>query len=499
MSEVPSLLADGPRLVLTNRFNLLHVLSCGFIPPRSGFEKYYDDLLALSPGRAVVFSGAVSESVAALVQATPTAFPVLISLGSVPDLEAAPVFTPRQGAAPAAWAPEAPLALGVSVVVHFRSETDKVEHETRRFANVPSRPELRVSPDLFSGHLDARALLEWLASLEAPPPRRGLSARSLDKRLGGVCLLAEARRRGGQPEAADVLLGDVLTEGPDSARGALGLRPGTLDDAVFDRAAALMEESDPEQGLQPQAFLTQLRKRVTVHPLSEEDAAALDLNLSRAEAVLRGEEELRPLKAGQGLQSVKAVLLALLRRDPDRLFGLASRDAGDDPMTVEAAAFLLGLATGRMWLPLEYRPVEADRRLAAASVGWLKHTPTVASAPETNKERVLAMDGSDADQRRRLARLCLLLGWEDLVSTVLVGPSAAVAPARVGHLAGVGVTLPGVVDPDYELDVLGLRARVEEAEGADFESGAVAACLSVEAGSKPRRRRVRKPPTSVPD
>ena len=56
----------SPLLFVTNRYNLLEFLSAGYVLPVSGIQKYYADLLELSPGRLPLLRGSVTGSVAVL-------------------------------------------------------------------------------------------------------------------------------------------------------------------------------------------------------------------------------------------------------------------------------------------------------------------------------------------------------------------------------------------------------------------------------------------------
>jgi hypothetical protein len=490
MNEPLSLLGDAPVIFLTNRFNLLHVLSAGFVPTREGFWKYYDDLLAKAPGRVVLFAGPVSPSVSAVVESAAAAFPVAVEVPRPTERGArSSTLTTAGGPDVVVWAPEGDWPLPARTVVHFRTEEERREFEARSFQNVRTPDELRVTPDLFSdGALEAGDLSSWLASL--PARATATSPALADKTLGGVALAVEMRARSAGETDALALIDDLVGahDGADALAAFVSapLPQAELEATVFRVACRLMVEVDPEEGYAPLSLIALLGGELQQSLGDGEAAEMVRVHLERAEAVLRAEDEMRPLRAGHGLVSMKAVLLAVLRRDADRLFRTVADDAPGDVALHEAAAYLVGLAQGRIRTALEFRRPSIDRRLVEISLGRPDASDS-SNPPATILERVRALDLVDSAGRHALARLCVVFGWTDIVHTVVFGAAATLEPAKVGRSNGVRVVVSGAVEPDYEIDLDAFRERLGDLDAAALERPDVRKALLLEPVVKRRR------------
>lgn len=493
MNEPLSLVSRPSAFFLTNRFNLLHVLSAGFIPTREGFPKYYDDLLVRAPGRVVLFSGPLSTAMADEVQPMPVAFPVALEVPGLTDRDRrTPAFPSSEGAGERAWAPEGPWPLLDRTVVHFRDEGERREFEARSFPNVRSPNELRVTPSLFrDGSLRVDELSTWLASLPAVRTEKA-SFFDLDKRLGAVALAVEMRARL-TGEAAALSLLDVLVrthDGP-SALEAIVRRPlpqAELEAIVFGSACRLLAEVDPIAGYAPLVMIKTLRDDLQGQLDGRDAEDTVRARLDHAESVLRAEADMRPFAKAQGLVSVKALVLAALRRDADRVFRMAPSDAPEDPVVQEAAAYLVGLTQGRVRTSLDFRRPEVDRRLVDFSFNRPAgdQGPTI---PRTISDRIAAMDQGDPTARRALARLCVVMGWDDIVRTVVLGATASVEPAKVGRSNGIRIIATGMIEPDYEVDFDVFGARLSELPPEDLDRADVRKALLLEPTVGRRKRR----------
>src|SRR5438477_3725902 len=70
-----------PVVFLTNRYNLLQILSARYIAPREAYPKYYSDLLLQSPGRIPLIRASTSKQLEDLVASEGEAsFPVVLEL-----------------------------------------------------------------------------------------------------------------------------------------------------------------------------------------------------------------------------------------------------------------------------------------------------------------------------------------------------------------------------------------------------------------------------------
>ena len=171
---------------LTNRQNLLEVLSSGLVAPADTYEKYYDDLLRLAPGRIVIGGRATGPAVAAVTDSSdPGSYPVLIEVATDRVPHSAPALSDG-----AQWlAPEALLPVGGSVI-HFRNRTELDEHRLSAYENVNHESfRYAVSANLFEKPAEDTRLLDWLRAL--PPGKElGPDYRRLDRAFGATVLLA---------------------------------------------------------------------------------------------------------------------------------------------------------------------------------------------------------------------------------------------------------------------------------------------------------------------
>ena len=139
---------------LTNRQNLLQVLSSGLVAPAFAYEKYYEDLLRFAPAHVPLVSTPLGQELTDLVSPkdSPAQFPVAIEISSewlqsandniVGGLEASRgerlLFL--DGLIPST----------AITCVHFRSAAERDEHIARPYANVNHEAwDLHVTEGIF--------------------------------------------------------------------------------------------------------------------------------------------------------------------------------------------------------------------------------------------------------------------------------------------------------------------------------------------------------------
>lgn len=133
--------ADAPSpetwFFLTNRQNLLEVLSARLIAPAETYTKYYDDLLAHAPGRVVLVGGAVSEELVGLVvdRDDEGSFPVMLEFtpAARPDAARFEILEPEQAGSASIMAVAGVIAPS-GIVVHFQSRREMGTRRPRRHA-----------------------------------------------------------------------------------------------------------------------------------------------------------------------------------------------------------------------------------------------------------------------------------------------------------------------------------------------------------------------------
>lgn len=439
--------APDTRGVLTNRWNLIEFLSRRLIVPSEAFVKYYDDLLRFTPGRVPIVATPLSEEMVAAVTGDDpdVTFPVFIELDGE-ALDASPVVIP--------WTRVR--------TVHFRDDRERGEHSAREFDNVSASPRLAVSPGLFTGGSETP---ESLVAAEGEAVGSVSEALDLAARWSGAVVTGiHALSRNGDRSSALALarLLDGRSWGKVGCAHLQVLQPMRSGQPPADgeglerRVFSEVVRSFVADGLpgDPVSFVRTVGDRVE---LDDESRRAFD----RIAEILDGDVEFKPFK-GSGLPVAKGLLMALLRKQPDRLLPWAVDQARADPATILTAAVLLGLAAGRHTLSRNLRPDDLDAALAlvecsaaersvrrgSASVesskpsqdGSSTHTISLAGFPDIRliepPEPLLALVSAAEPLDPELQEACIALavaqGWTEalaLRADVLIEKLTAAEPA----------------------------------------------------------------------
>lgn len=402
---------------LTNRFNLLQILSTYYVAPKESYSKYYEDLLTLVPGRVPLVRSPVSTELQALVlREGEASFPVALEIavdqvvaGKLPSLRSDGTISKSSLADDhtAAWAPSGVIPLSAVRRIIFRSKADLAEHTARSYANISDAVlPMEVDPSVFTGGtVSAGSVTGWLKEL----PRDGSDAKAYLRadRIAGaraiatVCL-AQA------PDAATTVM-HLLASSTDKNRGKTNpgdekrIAPwialltassptragaGDLNTRLFAAVAQVFEATDRRAEWRPVELVGQVEAIVQAKKLSKKDAGEIAKNFESIRGILRNERDFKPFTPGLGLDVAKALLLVLLRPDAENLLAWPASETGaDDSVTVTAAA-LCGLLNGRERLPVRLRPEKLDRFLAL----------TVASELSTGKDSVQLLSSREGAQ-----------------------------------------------------------------------------------------------------
>ena len=476
----------------TNRYNLLEFLSGCLVMPAPAIAKYYDDISGRANGHVPLFSAPIPDEVvrAATDPSNPGSFPVLIEFDRrrIADLISVP--TGRKGKAAAASAPlstnrvvviDGPIPLSAALAVHFRTQREKDEHSARRYNNVfDSVIPLSVSPDLFTADSDP-AIIHQLAALPASTfdaPR----VATLDRFSGALALLARvlparaeileqyvgllgvATTKASKEKKRGAALGGTAQGIPQVLRRVLdgdGAKKGdSLDDALFLCATSVLSSINPKERWRPLEVLENI-ERLTKDGIGDEATAELRRTLDGIGAIVRGDREFRPFSPSKGLASAKAILMVLLREDPDSLVSWEASESGADAKTRMLAVFLCGVLVGHKQLSTTLRSPLLDRVLAnrasaalyGRSISPPCDTKVVAGTGNNGHPMVsITVDGEVALSFRKappsveetLSQYSFeqegelkiglavvdALGWEDCVRTVVTVPSADIRLTR---------------------------------------------------------------------
>lgn len=359
----------------TNRHNLLKALATRTLAPLAGYaDKYYDDLLRFAPGRIPLVADGINEGVASLVASAEHDFPVLVEINaSMLTAVDVPALGPNGGRAvvgndgAAAWAPAGPMPFTVVSAVHFRSQADQDAFSLNEFSDVrPIGDLLSVAPDLF-GSAPTPDLQGWLEGLEPAPV--GVGSDRLDRR-GGALLMgistADAIQaavmvpllNGSEPKASESAI-DGLTDWIRGA-GPVGSADRTTMWIVVDELA----DVDRAKVWRPGEILASVRRRLASSSVGEEDLRRAETILERTEAIVRSDVPFERFRA-DGWHSLQALLLILMRPEPERFEAWDFDETGAHPEVRFLGSALLGILTGRARLPVTLRPPRLDDLIAA--------------------------------------------------------------------------------------------------------------------------------------
>ncbi len=397
----------GPVVFLTNRYNLLDFLSSGMIVPQDAIPKYYQDLLALVPGRIPLLSGTVDQSLVDVVTSEgSTAYPVLLEIDpEAVDLVGAPglpgwAIKSLRDQDTQLWAPSGAIPLSAVRRTHFRSQKELDEYIAREYENVPDVIAPTVSPGFFGE--GAVKLDELVSFLRTVGPRDGGLVAALDwaDRIAGARLGAIAGAPANVTLLRDVLRPIAPLAGrrskkslrqrfrlparptdrhseqpllPDYLCAALADRSPDDPDAegmLFSAAVDVLSGVDRASSWRPIDVVQAVESILEENAPPTVDAVVLKGSLRAIKGILRNELDFGP-SDDTGLRSAKALLMVLLRPSVEALLDWPSDESGADDTVQIAACTLAGLLRGRKRLPLAIRPLGLDSYLTSLIVRQL--------------------------------------------------------------------------------------------------------------------------------
>ena len=493
--ELPN--AEHRWVFLTNRQNLLQVLSSGLVAPAFAYEKYYEDLLRFAPAHVPLVSTPLGEELMDLVSPkdAPAQFPVAIEISSEWLQSASENIL---GGLEASGG-EGLLFLDCLIpstaitCVHFRSAAERDEHIARPYANVNHEAwDLRVTEGIFieaEGAERERSLNSFLETNPAPSTDSArvnyLAADSFTGALIGLIAALPA-----QPEWFDALASGLMGKRLPKDCGlppfALLKPGGGLEVKGFEELllrAAVIEFAQAEaSSWNAEEVLVAIRDRLEAAPLPEDDKVAAGRALTKMREVITLERDFEPFEQGRGSAAAKAILLALLRPEPTRLLRWDQQETGASEAVIACACALAGIAQGRTSLSIELRPPELDAAMSelAASVG-LGGKPAVASAvarsdagqieleingslafapagPTPLAELIGLLNPANAAVEALLNELVEAYGWHDARSIKI--DLAKVSPIIIDDADGLSARISGYLSSHTEFDLKALADLV---------------------------------------
>ena len=334
---------------VTNRSNLLEILSSGIAKPISGYTKYYSDLLQDVPGYVIAVKGPLGKDSQDVVSSEAGQFPVLM------EVEPAVIHSIAETDGWAAY-----RAVPVSAVRRFwfRSEVELQEFLEREYENVPiEREKFEVAADLFSEDQGTHnALVQWAACL---PKAKEIDAKisAANKLVGAYAVLAEAMPSDAVWAAwfADELNGLLPRNPIASVEGALRQKAKGLTEVELLTSYYALEfaKVPAHHGLDPDEVLKGVESQIpTRHALKR---SGYRLVIDVIKSVLSGRCEVDDQAVAALTVPDRAALMALLRSDPERLLAWTGRRQALFEEATSLAAIFVGLANGYSSLVVSIR------------------------------------------------------------------------------------------------------------------------------------------------
>lgn len=337
MTSLPTPFEPSDRAYfLTNRGNLLHILSSGLIAPRAAFTKYYPDPGELCPGAVLLLSVPPSQDlVATTVAERPGQFPVILELditglrGTVrsldTELQLRQIEAPPSPGTLAFLIPGAIPAACITAI-HFPSpsgqrEFGRTPYSTVRELGLPTF----VSPHVFEGpDVDVTGLTDTVTrACEACPDPQPSLWRRADSLAGALLVFAKLIES--DPRQKPENLVRWLNELPaDSQPRTETTTPATITEQLLALLPPLLIarefQGSPVRGYLPTSLVA---ASVSANP-DDETAAEMLLFLAIVDHIAN----LTPAEhtAGETLAEVGRIADAILATlDPDRGQALSDR------------------------------------------------------------------------------------------------------------------------------------------------------------------------------
>jgi hypothetical protein len=493
--------------ILTNRWNLVDLLSRRLLLPREALRRGFPDLFDRTPGSIPVVETPLSGELVDTVtygdgRDQGQCFPVFVQLAA----------RPHGGA----------VALPVSAIerLHFRSEADLENFTYLSFSNLPSSEIVAVSPGLFDG--GSASLLDVGPGGEADTELVRLLD-TLDRQSGAALACAAVSPLSGDAtrDVAALLdrsrslvlapwLGLVETTSASSS-GTADVQLATAIHSSICEVIASGASLDDADG-----FVASLSSMLAgAGQMTDE----LDKLFSSTLDFVNGEADLPDFKfavRAAHKEVVRGLLMFLLRKDVEHLIPWAfSRMHATEPSLL-TAAYYSGFRRRRTAMDLELRPEVLDTYLAAiegATIDPEFNQPgpidvelvdidgRPGSVLRSGAEELLRIPGpmtplaelvtgarsAEAPAHSAILELVRSLGWMDLLTSVVSNP-----PTYTVDPAAATLTFQGEITVEVHVDTARLAERlaVEPPEESDLtQLVRQAATESKKTGAKPGTRR----------
>jgi len=388
-----SLFEDAPRLLFaTNRANILPVLSSGLVRGRQAYEKYYDDLLEPARGRIPVWRGSVpGELRDTLTGGVKGVYPVVAELS--PSLLGQSDVVAIRGAGGTERLTEqqrpqsddlgyligGPVPISAVTTLYFGSPEDLEDFKARDFDNVLPLPAMAVSEDLFA--VESAAGVDLPAVIGSAEPAAGTAGdfRRIDSVMGAVamaCLLAPPRPASWLSAIADAISPSKTrrthpAEGVSSVARLLEAalhqavvpdESDSVDERLLSAAVKYLVAAAPKDGWVETGVLDSVAADAA-EGATPEIAAQIQKWRGVVRSVANSDRETGSLDDSGSLIR-RALMLVILRHEPDRIIRSADTPLRPGPMVRALAGAMSGLFHG-------YSRLSRDLKVDACEPGLL--------------------------------------------------------------------------------------------------------------------------------
>lgn len=420
----------------TNVMNLRAILASGLLKPRNGFTKYYPDLLARTPGGLPIVAGGLHPDVELAARGGldgPAAVLLELDDTRVSELLAtrAPGQTAGSGklkkARPEGWIIlQGVLPISAIRGVHFRSEADREDFQSRALADVPTDllPQV-VSPAHFAPTF--ATLPDWPTVPDDAPA----AAFTRVEALVGA-LVAARRVWPPQRRWLDILAQlQAARAGVAETRTWLSSLTGkgitSWEWPLLAHALDLLIPLRPADGFDPESFLADLLQTAASDASLQTFHDGIQHWGTTLRAILREEQPIPSLHDAHPEPTVDAarlgILLFLLRPSLERLQKTGQSALKPGPGVFTIATLLAGAFTKHERLPVAERggPAQCryDAEWKAAQLCRLLDLPAQAKLLEPQAPVLTIAAGLGMTQRKRIASGDVIL-YEREVSAPLV-------------------------------------------------------------------------------
>ncbi len=359
--DVPEII-DSNWYVPLNRNNLIAVLAGGILSPNKFYTDYDEDLQRFCDDGILLIRKGLSHAVVENEELTGSSgYTVLaeISIKSYPKTKVRGL-TNQGKACKASLTSDTdetrilsfPGIIPVTriIAIHFGSDSDKSNFIARSFDNLPADiVPLKVTKKLFNQDV-SEAIIDGIKNFTDKKSRSDATElnalyKQSDSFVGSAVLLAATFSP--TENWLNLLKDTLVSKQPDglSYIEASQIITNRLELSLFREAYSMLINMDPEDGWQAKKILSDIYTAVNIGELSKDEHIQLERWQSTCIDILDNRRSITPLTDSK-MKVGRALLLLLLRPDPEDLIDSAHSSLEPGTEVLSLAAILAGARSG---------------------------------------------------------------------------------------------------------------------------------------------------------